>query len=694
MTTSDASPLRVLHLEDSDADSFLVRRALERDGVHMVYRNVQMKDAFIRELREFDPHVVLSDHSLPGFDSREALDIVRRERPNTPVLLVSGALGDELAVESLKNGAADYVLKDRLARLAPAVESALRLAKEKRERRAAEERYALAVEGASDGLWDWDLRTGRIYFSPRWTSMLGRDAVEPTLAAWTGLVHPDDRPAFRQALEEHLESGESPFECEYRMSHSDGTWRWVLSRGVAIREGDGKAVRMAGSQTDITRRKNAEEALLRHAYYDPLTGLANRALFENRLARALRQARRRHAPFAVLFLDLDRFKMVNDSLGHAAGDRLLADFARRLERLLRPGDTAARFGGDEFAILLENVEEIQATRVARRILEGFEQPFKVGRQDIVAGASIGITFGQGAQATTQTVLREADTAMYRAKELGRGRFEIFDETLYQRSYERLMMERDLRQALRNGELRLYYQPLVSLSTGRVTGCEALLRWQHPKRGLILPAEFIPAAEDSGLIVAVGEWVLRTALAQQKAWREAGLRPLELSINLSARQFAQKDLSRNILGALREFSADDPWRIKLELTETVLAAPGEPATGLIQELGREGVRFAVDDFGTGYSSLAYLRRFPFRTLKIDKSFVQGVATNEDDAAIAAAIISMARRLKLDVTAEGVETEPQRDFLRRERCDDAQGFLYSPAVPAEAFPDAVKAIEEAA
>jgi EAL domain-containing protein (putative c-di-GMP-specific phosphodiesterase class I) len=284
--------------------------------------------------------------------------------------------------------------------------------------------------------------------------------------------------------------------------------------------------------------------------------------------------------------------------------------------------------------------------------------------------------------------------MYRAKELGRGRYEIFDETLYERSYQRLMMERDLRQALRNGELRLYYQPLVSLSTGRVTGCEALLRWQHPKRGLILPAEFIPAAEDSGLIVAVGEWVLRTALAQQKSWREAGLRPLELSINLSARQFAQKDLSRNILGALREFSADDPWRIKLELTETVLAAPGEPATALIQELGREGVRFAVDDFGTGYSSLAYLRRFPFRTLKIDKSFVQGVATNEDDAAIAAAIISMARRLKLDVTAEGVETEPQRDFLRRERCDDAQGFLYSPAVPAEAFPEAVRQIEAAA
>jgi PAS domain S-box-containing protein len=290
--TSDETPLRVLHLEDSEPDSFLVRHALARGGRRMEYRNVQTKDDFLRELRDFDPHIVLSDHYLPGFDSREALDIIRRERPDTPVILVSGALGDELAVESLKNGAADYILKDRLARLAPAVERALQLGREKRERRAAEERYALAVEGAADGLWDWDLRTGVIYFSPRWIAMLGYEErdVEPSPAGWHGRVHPEDLTRLKQALDEHLTSGTQPFECEYRVRHKDGGWRWVLSRGVAVRDSGGRAVRMAGSQTDITRRKSAEEALLRHAYYDPLTGLANRALFENRLSRARRSA--------------------------------------------------------------------------------------------------------------------------------------------------------------------------------------------------------------------------------------------------------------------------------------------------------------------------------------------------------------------------------------------------------------------
>ncbi|HYF01040.1 MAG TPA: EAL domain-containing protein, partial [Planctomycetota bacterium] len=656
-----APPLRVLHLEDNEDDHLLVRAALARAGMAVRTRRVQTRDEFVKALRDHDPDIVLSDYALPGFDGREALELARRERPDTPVILVSGALGDERAVEALKAGAADYVLKDRLARLPSSIETALRHARERRERRAAEERYALAVEGAADGLWDWDLRTGELYLSPRWKALLGYadDELMSLVDAWWTLVHPDDLPRLKQEIEEHLKGLISPLECEYRMKDKRGNWRWVLSRGIAVRDGEGRPVRMAGSQTDITRRKEVEEALRRHAFYDALTGLANRAHFETQLARAIRLSRRRPAPFAVLFLDLDRFKVVNDSLGHAAGDRLLTAFARRLEELLRPGDVAARFGGDEFAILLEGLQDpAQATRVAERIIEGFRKPFRFDAQEYVAGASLGIAFGTGGRGeSVASLLREADTAMYRAKEMGRGRFEVFNEDLHARSLHRLSTERDLRRALESRQLVLHYQPLVSLETGRVTGCEALVRWRHPQKGLILPSDFIPVAEDSGLIVPLGEWVLREALGQMRTWRRAGLPPIEVSINLSVRQLARPDLARSVLDALREFEVEDPSRIKLELTESVLLAPGDAAAHLIQDLAAQGIRFAVDDFGTGYSSLAYLRRFAFRTLKIDKSFVQGVATNPDDAAIAAAIISMARRLKLKVTAEGIETEPQ-------------------------------------
>jgi len=691
--------VRILHLEDNADDAALVAHALKAGGLSFTLRWVTDRESYERELREFAPQVVLSDHRLPGLDSADALRIAARLRPGTPFILVSGALGEEGAVEVMRSGASDYVLKDRLFRLATAVDRALRAGRDRAERlraevalRESQERYALAVRGANDGVWDWDLKANWLYLSDRWKSMLGYAEVDLGTRPdeWLDRVHPDDATKVKSQLDQHLQGRTPHFESEHRIRHKDGSWRWVLSRGTAVWDPEGRPTRIAGSQTDVTARKEAEEALLRHAYFDLLTGLPNRTLFENRLDRALRMAQRRAYAFAVLFLDLDRFKYVNDSLGHRAGDRLLAAFARRLEELLRPGDTAARFGGDEFAILLEDIEDtVQATRIAGRVLEGLGQPFATEGHEISVSASIGVAMSSSSYDSTEALLRDADTALYRAKEMGRGRCEIFDERLRARSMEILNLERDLRRAIDRSEFTLYYQPMVSLKSGQVTGCEALLRWTHPQRGLLLPTDFIGVAEDTGLIVPLGSWVIRTACAQMKGWLDAGMGPLDLSVNVSARQCSRTDLPEIVGKALRD-SGLDPSRLKLELTESCVMAADEETPRALSGLAALGVQLSMDDFGTGYSSLGNLRRFAFRALKIDRSFVRDVTTNDEDASIARAIISMGHRLKLAVTAEGIETESQRDFFRAEDCDEGQGFLFSRPVPSDRFGEVVSSL----
>lgn len=546
--------------------------------------------------------------------------------------------------------------------------------------RESEERYALAARGANDGLWDWNLKTNDVYYSPRWKMMLGWDErdIMASPDEWLRRVHPEDHDRVKTGIATHLEGITPHFESEHRMQHRDGSQRWMLTRGLAVRDDSGKPYRLAGSQTDITERKVAEEQLLHDAFHDALTNLSNRALFMDRLAGAAARTRRREDyTFAVLFLDVDRFKVVNDSLGHVVGDQLLISIARRLEKCLRPGDTVARLGGDEFAILLEDIADVSdSIRVAERIQTDLQQAFSLSGNEVFATASIGIAPGSSAYERAEDILRDADTAMYRAKALGKARHQVFDKAMHARAVALLQLETDLRRAVEREEFRLYYQPIVEFITGRIEGFEALIRWQHPERNIVSPSEFIPIAEENGLIIPIGRWVIREACRQLKQWHEQMPTdpPLTLSVNLSGKQLSRADLIDEIKAALKETGLD-PSTLKLEITESVIMENAEHAVEMLLQLRALNVQINVDDFGTGYSSLSYLHRFPINTLKIDRSFVNRIGEQNENSEIIGTILTLARNLGMDVIAEGVETGEQLARLRALGCGHGQGYYFS-------------------
>jgi diguanylate cyclase (GGDEF)-like protein/PAS domain S-box-containing protein len=583
------------------------------------------------------------------------------------------------------------------------------------ERKEAEEALRRSQAGLAEaqrmarlGNWEWDPRTGELYWSDETFRIYGFEpqSFAPTFERLLEAVHPDDRKTLGRALEDTLHGGR-PYDLEHRVVRPDGEVRVVHRRAEVVRGEDGEAVRMVGTVHDVTERKALERQLQHQALHDPLTGLPNRTLFTDRLRQALARAKRREGEVAVLFVDLDNFKVVNDSLGHKAGDRLLVAASKRMRVLLRPEDTVARLGGDEFVLLLEDAGAQEAVRVAERVLERLREPLSLSGRRLVITASVGVATGGAGGKYAADLLRDADLAMYRSKRSGKARVAVFEEAMNAEALERLEMEQDLRGAIERGELRVHYQPqmllrsnlqeslraagsraIVSPGTSprepRLAGVEALVRWEHPGRGLLLPGEFVPVAEETGLIVPMGEMVLEEACRQAKDWqgRFSADPPLAVYVNLSARQFRESGLAGTVSHILKETGLDAAC-LHLEITETAAMSDAPATVSALEELKALGVRMVIDDFGTGYSSLSYLGRFPVDYVKIDRSFIADLEKDPGAVTLVTGMIDLAHALGIRVIAEGVERSTQLERLEAMGCDLAQGYYFSHALSDEAM-----------
>jgi diguanylate cyclase (GGDEF)-like protein/PAS domain S-box-containing protein len=685
---TEYEPLRVLLVEDDEDDYLLTRDMLaESDRAHFELEWCREFDQALAAIREQRHDVYLIDYRL---GQRTGLELVRAafaSRPLAPVLMLTGETAYEIDLEATALGVTDYLVKNELTpgALERSIRYAVSNATTLHALSESEERYALALHAASDGIWDWDLVNDRIYFSPRWHAILGRsDQPEDSdPVGWFNLVHEDDVVKLRAAIDAHLDGRGSHLEVEHRMRHADGSWRWVLTRGLAIRGPDGRVTRMAGSLSDITERRAAERQLQHDALHDALTGLPNRALFMDRVEHSLRRvAREPKLSCAVLFLDIDRFKLINDSFSHAVGDRLLIALGQRMGGVLRPSDTVARFGGDEFTLLLDGVSAPeQAMSVATRLQEALARPFLIDGHELSVAATVGVAVNS-AGVSAADLVRNADIAMYEARRRGREDPALFDDGMHRRVVDRLAHEHDLRRAVDGGLLEVHYQPIVDLTTRGIRGLEALARWPDGWPS-VSPVEFIAIAEETGLIGTLGLHVLRAALSALSGWQHAGKLPgdARISVNVSGRQLSDRAFPQHVRAAVVEAGVPAD-ALRLEVTESSLMQDCERTRSIIAEVCATGAGLHLDDFGTGYSSLAALRQFPVDALKIDRSFVSSLDAGDNGSeAIVRSTVALAHSLGLRVIAEGVETPEQVDRLRELECDYGQGFLFSKPLSAE-------------
>jgi len=696
--------LRILIADDDPNVLAVLTGQLSRWG-HEVLTAPDGLAAFALLQQPDPPMLALLDWKMPGMDG---VEVCRRARalPEAPAfyaVILTGQGSSDSLVGALEAGADDYLLKPweaeelrarvavgvRILQLQAALAGRMRDLEDTVESlRASEERYALAARAANDGLWDWKQSpVDEVYYTPRWKALLGYadDELGASPEEWLGRVHAQDLPKLKEQLQAHLDGQAPTFSSEYRVLHKDGTYRWMLARGVAARDAGGKATRLVGSQTDITDHKAAEELSRHFAMHDPLTGLRNRGAFLERVRFSLSRRKRRHDHlFAVVCLNLDGFKAINDTLGHDFGDLLLKAVAERLATCVRMVDGLGRLGGDGFTVLVDEMSAVaDALRVTQRIQSALSEVFNIEGREVFVSASAGIALCTNGYERADDLLRDADTALYRAKVSGRSSYEVFDRELHAQTTRRLRLETELRGALEHNQFRLHYQPIVTLETGKLCGFEALVRWSHPERGPVSPAEFIPVAEETGMILSLGHWVLGEACRQVHNWNHRFSRttPLSVHVNLSGKEFAEPDVCDRVESVLRETAVEPPW-LKLEMTESALMEDSEAIGQKLAQLKAMGLDLHIDDFGTGYSSLSYLHRFPIDTLKIDRSFVLRAGVDEDSLRIVQTIVGLARDLRMEVVAEGVETPEQLRRLKELKCEYGQGFLFSAARDREA------------
>jgi len=796
--------LRALIIEDSEDDALLLTRYLQQT-YELIHVRVDSAEGLSQALKQGEWDLVLSDHSMPGFDSFAALQIVQQNGRDLPFIIVSGAIGEDLAVAAIKAGAHDYLLKSNLKRLIPAIERELQAAQARRTHFQSEQRFRATFEQAAVGIAHVGLDGRWLRVNHKLCVITGYSEEELLTRDRPSITYPDDMPDELNSMQQLL-AGDVPSSTkEIRYARKDSSLVWVsltwsltrtstgepdyfievvediterkeaterlrlfarifdtINEGVAVTDASNnimlvnpafsaitgysateaigknprilhsglmdkvfydkmwqsikKTGRWQGEITDrrkngesyiewlsistmkdergefshhiavvsdISERKAAEERMVYIAQHDFLTGLPNRMMLHDRLTQAIAHAEREQRKVAVMFLDLDRFKAINDTLGHLTGDKLLQIVADRINSVARTSDTVSRLGGDEFAIMLpyiENTDDI--AMIALKLLASIAGPCVIDGNEIEVTTSIGISVFPEDGVDSESLIAHADAAMYQAKGNGRNNYQFFTREMNRRTLERILIKNKLSHALERNELFLLYQPQVDLQSGHIIGAEALIRWDNPLYGKVLPAQFIPIAEENGLIPPIGEWVLREACRQNQEWRKLGLMKITMAVNLSSVQFRQKNLGEIIKAILSE-SGLAPSGLELEITESVVMQDAEAAILLLEDMKAMGLKLSVDDFGTGYSSLNYLKRFPIDKFKIDKSFVRDLTTDTDDAVIVSTIISMAHSLKLKVIAEGVETAEQLAFLKQQGCDEIQGYYFSQPVSAEEF-----------
>jgi diguanylate cyclase (GGDEF)-like protein/PAS domain S-box-containing protein len=699
MSTSskDAKPVALI-VDDDAMMRLLIRQTLERAG--FVCHEALNGAAGLDEFSTLQPDIVLMDVMMPEMDGYEACARLRRRADGglVPVLMLTGLDDMESINRAYEVGATDFISKPiSWGVLGHRARYILRASQAFRDLAKHQTSLENAQRIAHLGSWEWDLVRNEIYWSSETYRILG---LEPGVVIvgfdpFIERVHPDDREQVQQAFQELLRTGNFSGEGA-RIVLPDGSLRHIQLQGIGTFDACGNLQHLNGTIQDVSEIKRAEERIRHLAYYDGITGLPNRVYFIERLQHALIQARRHERQLAVLSLDLDQFKRINDTLGHSAGNELLISVAGRLAEVVRREDTLAygendsadaiaRLDGDEFSLLITELGEYHdAARVARRLLEALRKPLHAAGQEVFVSASIGLALYPLDGDDAESLIKNAGAAMHFAKDQGRDNYQFYSRAMNATALEKLAMESQLRKALERNEMLLHYQPKIRASTGEIIGLEALIRWRHSELGMVPPGSFIKLAEDTGLIIPIGNWVLHEAARQNIAWQREGLPAVHVGVNIASSHFHKGNLAQSVAAAL-EASRLEPGYLELEVTESMLMERLEEGLKTLFALKEMGVRLAIDDFGTGYSSLAYLKRFPLDSLKVDRSFIKDLPGDADDAAITKAIVAMAHSLKLEVVAEGVETTEQLAFLQQQGCDQIQGFLFSRPVPADQVPE---------